>query len=60
MQDISQETKMALQSAVMYSINLAFYIATFAFGDKINLDIHPVAGSIGLDGCYDCHPGEYC
>lgn len=28
----------------------------FVFGDKINLDVHPFAGSIGMDGCYDCHP----
>ena len=38
-------------------MNQTFYTFYFIYGDKINLDVHPFAGSVGLDGCYDCHPG---
>jgi len=45
----------AHQAAVVYAINQVFFTLTFAYGDKINFDVHPFAGRIGLDN-YDEYP----
>jgi len=50
-----QPISLAHQAVIVYAINQIFYNFTFAFGDKINFDIHPFAGRIGIDG-YDLYP----
>lgn len=43
-----QAASLAHQAAVVYAINQIFFSFMFAFGDKVNLDVHPFAGSIWL------------
>lgn len=45
----------AHQAAMVYGINQIFFTFMFGFGDKINFDVHPFAGRIGLD-TYDFYP----
>jgi predicted MFS family arabinose efflux permease len=39
----------------VYALNQVFLSFVFAFGDKINFDVHPFAGRVGMDG-YDHYP----
>jgi len=50
-----QPLSLAHQAAVVYAVNQIFYSFTFTFGDKINFDVHPFAGKVGLDA-YDFYP----
>jgi len=43
------------QAGAVYFINQIFLTFIFGFNDKINLDVHPFAGAIGLDA-YDVYP----
>eukprot|EP01119_Soliformovum_irregulare_P011628 TRINITY_DN2936_c0_g1_i2.p1 TRINITY_DN2936_c0_g1~~TRINITY_DN2936_c0_g1_i2.p1 ORF type:complete len:869 (-),score=182.80 TRINITY_DN2936_c0_g1_i2:122-2692(-) len=39
---------LAHQVVIVYAINQAFFTFMFGFGDKINLDVHPFTGRIGM------------
>lgn len=46
---------MTYQAANVYALNQVFLTFMFGFGDKLNFDVHPFAGRVGMDG-YDNYP----
>jgi len=51
-----QPACITLQAAVVYLINQTYFSFAFSFGNKVNLDVHPFAGRIGMNA-YDLYPG---